>query len=168
MDENRENNDGVASFADLWKQYKPKCFFFEVVECCRRVLLTGIVVFIYPDSAAQIAVALVMATTFFIFSEALAPYVSTWDTWLSRLGHAIVTTSIFLALLLKVDVSEEEAKSQRAFEAVLVAVNVIMAMVVIVEAWVMIVTWRQETVVSDDPKPSACRRLGRVSFIDEM
>ena len=96
----REDDETIKPFGDLWKPYRPERFYYEVIECVRRVLLTGALVFIYPNTAAQIAVALMMAAFFMIVSEALAPHASPWNTWCSRTGHAIVFTTIFLALLL--------------------------------------------------------------------
>eukprot|EP00903_Cladosiphon_okamuranus_P018661 g17175.t2 len=122
----REENARIRSTSDLWKPYRPSVFYYEVIECGRRVLLAGVVVFIYPNTAAQIAVTLVIAFVFVVVSEALAPYASRWDTWLSRMGHAVVFMSMYVALLLKVDVSDERADSQTVFEAVLVAAHACM------------------------------------------
>lgn len=130
----REQDFSVKTTTDLWKPYKPDRFYYEVVECGRRILLAGVVVFIYPNTAAQIAITLIMAVFFVFVSEILNPYASMWDAWVSRLGHAIVFASFFLALLLKVDVSNERAGSQRVFEAILVCGHVCMIVVVIVEA----------------------------------
>ena len=41
----REESPHIQSFSDLWKPYKPSIFYYEVIECGRRVLLTGAVVF---------------------------------------------------------------------------------------------------------------------------
>eukprot|EP00752_Nemacystus_decipiens_P012585 g11145.t1 len=117
----RVDSPRVTTTSDLWKPYKPSVFYYEVIECSRRVLLTGVVVFIEPNTSAQIAVTLMMAFVFVVISEALAPYASRWDAWLSRMGHAVVFVSMYVALLLKVDVSDERAGSQRVFEVVLVA-----------------------------------------------
>ena len=145
-------DEGIKFVTDLWKPYRPDRFYYEVIECIRRVLLTGALVFIYPNTAAQIAVALMM-TLFFIFvSEALAPYTSKWDTWCSRTGHAIVFTSMFLALLLKVDVSGERASSQRVFEWVLIGAHSCLILVVVVEAIAMIVACKQEVKESAEPR----------------
>lgn len=54
----------VTTTADLWKPYKPSVFYYEVVECGRRISLAGVVVFIKPNTSAQIAVTLVMAFVF--------------------------------------------------------------------------------------------------------
>ncbi|CAN0424457.1 unnamed protein product, partial [Scytosiphon promiscuus] len=86
--------------SSLWEPYTPKVFYYEVIECGRRILLTGVVVFIYPNTAAQIAVTLMIAFAFVVFSEGLAPYTSPWDTWISRMGHVVVFVSMYVALLL--------------------------------------------------------------------
>ncbi|CAM9601541.1 unnamed protein product, partial [Ectocarpus fasciculatus] len=127
----------VTSTSDLWKSYRPSVFYYEVIECGRRVLLAGVVVFIYPNSSAQIAITLVIAFVFVLISESLSPYASRWDTWISRTGHVVVITSMYVALLLKVDVSDERASSQRVFEALLVAVHVVMVVMVVVETFVL-------------------------------
>ncbi|CAM9811107.1 unnamed protein product, partial [Ascophyllum nodosum] len=109
----RNNCSRVRSTSRLWSPYKPSVFYFEVIECARRVLLAGVVVFFNPGTASQIAVALILAFAFAIISESLDPYTSKWDTWLSRTGHVVVFVSVYVALLLKVDVSTERHDSQR-------------------------------------------------------
>ena len=140
----REDTSRITSTSTLWQPYKPSAFFYEIIECGRRVMLAGVVVFIYPNSAAQIAITLMMAVVFALVSEALAPYASRWDTWISRMGHAVVTVSMYVALLLKVDVSEERTDSQRVFEAVLVAVHVLMVLSIVVETCIVACAFRAE------------------------
>lgn len=120
--------------ADLWKSYKPTRYYYEVVECMRRVTLTGVVVFIYPNTAAQVAVTLMLAFVFVMVSESLAPYASKQDAWMSRVAHVVVFTSMFQALVLKVDVSDESSDSQQVFGGVLLAANIFMVSAVIAEA----------------------------------
>ncbi|CAN0532319.1 unnamed protein product, partial [Scytosiphon promiscuus] len=88
--------------SSLWAPYRPSCFYYEVVECARRIILTGVVVFIYPDDTAQIAITIMNSFFFFVVSEALSPYKSVSDTWLSRFGHVLICFSMFDVLLLKV------------------------------------------------------------------
>lgn len=133
----REQVSGVKSISDLWKPYKPTRFYYEVVECARRILLTGVLVFVFPDSAPQIAISLLMTFGFAILLEVLSPYESTWDRWLSLLGHVIVFLSMFLALALKVDVYDERRASQRTFEVVLVAAHACMVLAMVIEGFVM-------------------------------
>ncbi|CAM9151036.1 unnamed protein product, partial [Ectocarpus sp. 6 AP-2014] len=135
----REQTARTTSTSDLWKPYKPSVFYYEVIECGRRVLLAGVVVFIFPNTAAQIAITLMMAFAFVMVSEGLAPYASKWDAWLSRTGHAVVFVSMYIALLLKVDVSGERAGSQRVYEIVLVAAHACMILAVVTET--LVLTW---------------------------
>ena len=127
----------VKSISDLWIPYKPRRFYYEVVECVRRIMLTGVVVFIYPNTAAQVAVTLMIAFFFVVVSLMLVPYVSKWDTSISLVGHVVVFTSMYVALLGKVDVSDERAASQEVFAGILVASHVCMVGLVIVETVVI-------------------------------
>lgn len=132
--------------SNLRKPYRRSVFYYEVVECCRRVLLTGAVVFIYPNTAAQISVTIVIAFTFFLVSESLRPYVSRWDSWVSRTGHVIVFLSMYVALLLKVDVSGERARDQNMFAGFLVAAHTVAIVAVIAETIALVFSLRtQET-----------------------
>ena len=152
-DENgREESLVARSTSGLWKPYKPERYYYEVVECSRRILLAGVVVFIYPNSVSQIAVAVVIAVVFVFVSEALTPFNSPWDAWISRLGHAIIFVSMYLALLLKVDVSGENDYSQKAFEVTLVAAHGCMVLLVILETVIMAFLLRAMR-HREDPRP---------------
>lgn len=129
----RETSPQVQQISDLWAPYKPGRFYYEVIECARRMSLTGVVVFIYPNTAAQVAVTLIIAFSFVVVSERLAPYVSKWDASISLTGHVIVFTSMYTALLSRVDVSDEHATSQEVFAGILVGANACMVAVVLVE-----------------------------------
>ena len=150
--ESRKKSLAVRPTLELWKPYKPHRYYYEVIECGRRILLAGVVVFIYPSTAAQIAITLSIAVVFVFVSEGMNPYDSTWDAWLSRTGHAVVFTSMYLALLLKVDVSGENDSSQKTFEMVLVGTHACMVLAVVVET-VIIVFSLTTKAQKEDPGP---------------
>lgn len=157
----RQTTARVTSTSHLWTPYKPSVFYYEVVECGRRVLLAGVVVFIYPNTAAQIAITLMMAAVFTMISESLAPYASRWDTWVNRMGHVVVAVSMYVALLLKVDVSDERANSQRIFEGVLVTVHGCMILSIIMEAFVVACSLREQQGEQSSPRFRAGRSFSR-------
>ena len=128
------NKAKARAIADLWAPYRPSAFYYEVVECGRRLLLTGVVVFIFPNAAAQVAITIMNSLFFFVVSEVLSPYACVTDTWLSRGGQVIILFSMYDALLLKIDVSKERSQSQSVFAAVLVAGHVVLILAVVVEA----------------------------------
>lgn len=80
---------------------------------------------------------LLMAFGFAIVSEALAPYASGWDTWIYRIGHAVVCVGMYYALLLKVGVSDERASGRKLFGTLLVVAHAFFLVVVVVETFVL-------------------------------
>lgn len=122
---------------ELWRSYKPECSYYEVVECLRRVILTGMVVSIYPGSTAQISTTFLIALFFFALSEVLDLSLSQPDCWMHRCGNLVVIPSMFIALLLKVGVSEEETDLD-IFGGVLAVCNIAMALVIVGESIVSI------------------------------
>lgn len=158
----REDNVLLKSTTDLWKPYKPDRFYYEIIECGRRVMLAGVVVFIYPNTPSQVAVTLVIAVFFMLLAEALAPYASRWDVWLSRAGHAIVFLSMYEALLLKVDLSEERGGGKHMFAVILVVAHMCMIAAVAVEAIVMIFSLSKKHNETSEPR---IRGRGVVSFV---
>ena len=144
----------VEAISDLWKPYRSNVFYYEIVECIRRVLLSSVVVFIYPNTAAQIAITILISFSFVVIFEAMAPYVSSWDRWISRMGQVVIFISFYMALLLKVDVSGERHDSQEIFEETLIAVHVLMVLAVIIESIVTICYLKHDKVQDlDDPQP---------------
>lgn len=159
--EGREDNLALKSTTDLWKPYKPGRYYYEIIECGRRILLTGVVVFIYPNTPSQIAVILVVAVFYMVVAESLEPYASRLDAWISRTGHVIVFLSMYVALLLKVDLSDERADGEAVFEAILVFSHACMVCAVVVQAIMMIVSWKAEREEISTPR---IHRGGVISF----
>jgi hypothetical protein len=58
---NRHRDASLRPTRILWKTYTPKMYYWEVVECMRRLLLTGAIVFIKPGTRAQVTVACILA-----------------------------------------------------------------------------------------------------------
>lgn len=127
--------------SDIWSAYKPSRFYYEVVECARRITLTGIAVFVLPNSPAQIAVVLLLAVVFLFISESMSPFTKSVDMGLYRWGNGIILASMYVALLLKVDVSDEESATLSAFAGVLIAANICMVLTVFVQSALLVKDW---------------------------
>ena len=147
----RADELSVRSISDLWEPYKTSRFYYEVIECSRRIMLMGVTRILDDDSGAQIAVTLMIAIIFTVISEGLAPYESNFDAWINRLGHAVVVFSIYFALLLKVNISKDSQASQRAFEVLLVVTHVLLVFTTFIEATLTSYSLRKEQV--EDPWP---------------
>ncbi|CAM9935287.1 unnamed protein product [Ectocarpus sp. 6 AP-2014] len=142
--EDRESQAELRPAADLWEPYKPSAYYYEVRPFCggvRRIALTGFAVFIYPDSSAQVAIVLLLAAVFMVVSEILCPFARPVEMWLYRAGHYVVFASMYLALLLRVDVSDERDQSQEVFSGVIVIAHVAMFLVVVAQGLLIFVGW---------------------------
>ena len=47
----------------------------------------------------QVAVTLILIMVFALCAESLAPYRSSWETWISRVGHVVIFLSVFAAFI---------------------------------------------------------------------
>ena len=130
----REAAMDMAVFKDLWRQYRPEVHFYEVVECLRRVLLSGVVVFIFPNTAGQLATSFIIALFFFTVLMVLNPYNDRRDGWLAMTGHLVVMMSMFVALMQKVNTSDDDSLSQNVFAGILIVANCIMILAAGAEA----------------------------------
>ncbi|CAM9217775.1 unnamed protein product, partial [Laminaria digitata] len=128
----RENPELVPSMF-LWKDFGPDLYYYEVIECGRRILLTGVLIFISPSSATQAAMACIFAFGSLLGFELMRPHLDPADVWLYRLGCVIIFLSNFLALLIKVDAGEEG--NHDVFGALLVVINVMLVLAVLVTSW---------------------------------
>ncbi|CAN0093601.1 unnamed protein product, partial [Hapterophycus canaliculatus] len=152
--------DHLQPMRDLWAPYKPRRFYFEVLECGRRIALTGLAVFLLPGSAAQVAIEVLLAAVFIGVSDVLSPFVDPFDGWLYRTGGWIIFLSMYLALLLKVDASDEDSQSQKAFAEVLIVAHVGMVLVVVLQAVLSV----KRNLVAVRDKPVANKSIGSSSF----
>lgn len=133
--------DNATVLRALHEPYRPdRC---EVVECFRRVI-SGIVVFVLPNTAAQVMTAFLLSFFFFALYTVLDPYedaasgrfsMCAFDTWLTRVGHAIVMMRMFADLVAKVETESDDSFSQGVFAWALLVVNCALFLTVAGEAF---------------------------------
>lgn len=109
-----------------------------MIEFGRRLALTGVAAVVLPGSVAQIAIVILLAVVFLFVSESLSPFHSSIDMGLYRWGNGVVLGSMYVALLLKVDVSCEGTDTLSAFAWVLIAANVFMVVAVMAHSALMV------------------------------
>lgn len=129
----RESLSHLTAYRSLWGAYKPSCYYYEVVEYVRRIVITGVAVFILPDTAEQIAIVLLLAVVFVIIPESISPFNSDADMWLYRWGNGIILASMYVAFPLKVDLAGEGSQGSLAITALLIAANAFMIFAIAVQ-----------------------------------
>jgi hypothetical protein len=84
----------------LWEPYKNEYWYWEVIECYRRIILTSLVSIISPGSPLQ-SLSAILFTVFFIRLYAyFLPYAVHADNVLAELGQAQVFVTFFIALII--------------------------------------------------------------------
>jgi hypothetical protein len=99
----RDNDDNITHLSFLFESYRPGAWYFEVIECLRRLFLTAIPSLILPGTAVQTIIVLIFSMIFsFLYAE-LKPFVvhsdsiaaigAEWGLTLTLLMGLIITVS---------------------------------------------------------------------------
>ncbi|CAM9485036.1 unnamed protein product [Ectocarpus sp. 12 AP-2014] len=163
----RDRLANLQPLGDLWEAYKPSRYYYEIIEYIRRIVLTGVAVFVLPGSSAQIAVVLLLAVVFLFISESLSPFAKKIDMALYRWGNGVILASMYVALLLKVNVSEEGSETLSAFVVVLILANVFMVITVVVQSFLLVKEWRSSTVSVREPVDPRSKSSGWLEDAEE-
>lgn len=139
----RETMAHLQPFNGIWGAYRPSRYYYEVVECSRRIALTGTAAFVLPNSTAQIAIVLLVAFAFVFISESFSPFQRKADAMLYRWGSGIIVTSVYIALLMKLEIGNDSTGAISAFSVVLIAANVAMLATVLIQTTLLVMEWRR-------------------------
>ncbi|CBJ32402.1 adhesin-like protein [Ectocarpus siliculosus] len=120
----RDKDQSIAPTSFLWNAYFPKCYYYEVFECIRRLLLTGILVFLVPDTPGQVAFSCIFAILSLMVFELLRPHVNNLDRQLYRTGCLVILFTNFLALVIKSGAADKDSSGSAAYSVALVIVNI--------------------------------------------
>jgi hypothetical protein len=129
----RESNTSLRKTKFLWETYKPSLFYWEVIECCRRLLLTGTMVFIFPSQTAQPAIASLLAVAAIVLVLWYTPHADIMDTRIYIFGAIIVFLSMFMSLLVKVQDGITTFRGSQTYSATLVGMNILMVIAAIAQ-----------------------------------
>jgi hypothetical protein len=129
----RHRDISLRSTRFLGKSYTTRMYYWEVIECLRRLLLTGAVVLIAPGTSAQAAVSCIFAVLSMAIALYCQPHADTLDAQIYTVGTLIIFLSMFLSLAMKTDVSNETHYSKNVYAVVPVVLNVIMILAAVVQ-----------------------------------
>lgn len=139
----RDSVPHLTPFHCMWAAYKPSRYFYEVVECGRRVFLTILAAFVPSNSTTQVSAVLLFAVLFVFISEAMSPFDKEADMNLYRWGNAIIVASMYVAFLMKVDVGYDTDRALLTFSGVLILANVFMVVTVVLQTVFLIKEWKK-------------------------
>ena len=130
---NREAMVHLKPLHAIWAAYRPCQYYYEVVECIRRIALTAIAALVPSNSMANVSGALLCAVVFVFVSEVLSPFNRGVDMGLYRWGNGVIVGSMYVAFLMKADVGYDTKGALLTFSGVLILANVFMMVAVLVQ-----------------------------------
>ena len=98
--EEREKDTELMSKGFLFDSYKPECWWFEIFETVRRLMLTSVLGLVEPGSDTQLASGLVMAMIGVAIFCGFQPYIQRRDNLLSILGSVQIFVVMLIAFVM--------------------------------------------------------------------
>jgi hypothetical protein len=116
--------------------YKTEYFYWDVLECMRKLLLTGIAVLFVPGSMIQAAGSVAVIGIYTVAIASLKPYEKARDNTLAIILYSMQGTTMFVGLLLKMkDGYESSGKYDDGFSTdSMVAVLISTIIIVMISA----------------------------------
>ncbi|CAM9929388.1 unnamed protein product, partial [Phaeothamnion confervicola] len=123
----------LATSRFLWRPYRAPLFYWEVVECGRRLLLTGVLAFILPGSPGQSAVACLLAVVTLAVYAAFWPLEDRLDGYAYVLSCFTIFAVMFLGLVMEAEVSGDTNGSGTVLAMLVVVLTVFLVAAVLLQ-----------------------------------
>jgi hypothetical protein len=114
-----EHDPDVKRLAFLYASYEPSCWWFEVAETMRRLTFTCGMVFFLPGTAAQISASMILCLGAMRIYAGYKPFVKESLDLLAETTQWQLYFTMFAALALKVDTSNESTQDNKLFDVVI-------------------------------------------------
>ena len=98
---NFESEDVFERYGFIFSTYSGRCFYWEIIEIVRKLFLVGVIIFIAPGTALQIAVALAVCFLALVINEKAEPFEDKSDHWLQSGALYQLCVMLFAGLLYK-------------------------------------------------------------------
>ncbi|CAN0330304.1 unnamed protein product [Ascophyllum nodosum] len=134
----RKDDSTIAPTSFLWSPYYPDRYYFEVFECIRRLLLTGLLVFVAPGTSSQVAYSCLFAFLSILGFEMLRPHTDRLDRMLYRTGSLVIFFTNFLALMIKAEVTDQNSTNATLYSLGLIIVNIFFVLSIWWNTWATI------------------------------
>ncbi len=125
----RERFDDIKRLEFLFEHFEPRCYLFEVFECVRKLMLTGVLIFIYPGTPTQLFFGFVVALVSMKVYAFYQPWVLDNDDTLSEVAQWQIIFLLLCSLMAFAAAGcgalcdDEGAYTSNAFGALMVAVS---------------------------------------------
>lgn len=104
--------------------YEPKCWYFEIVETGRKLILTGGLIFLGPGTRTQIAISIVICLCALRIFSGFKPFLKESHDRFSEMSQWQVFFVMLLALMMKSNMDAgETSEDQGLYDVVLIGIQ---------------------------------------------
>ena len=104
-------------FGEIYKHYTEDCFYFELIDLTRRLILTGGLILIGEHSVVQVLLGIITALVWFTLVALNFPYKAFWDNVLQLVLSFGLLLSMISGLALKLYVLEKQISRKKVIAA---------------------------------------------------
>jgi hypothetical protein len=114
-------------YGSMYQHYKPECYYYDIVDISRRLLLTGGLIMMGEESVAQVFLGIVICTMWLCLLIYKQPYKATWDNVVAAILAAHLLLMLVSGMALKLyEATPGQDEYQRAgFGFVMIFVSVL-------------------------------------------
>ncbi|GMH70930.1 hypothetical protein TrST_g2374 [Triparma strigata] len=118
-----KSNPNLARLKFLYDSYECQCWWFEVFETWRKLMLTSGLIFFDAGTSSQIVVSIMICLFSMRIYSGYKPFILPNDDRLAETSQWQLFFTLFGALMLKVEVGNEDSTSQAAFEELVTVIQ---------------------------------------------
>ncbi|CAM9462638.1 unnamed protein product [Scytosiphon promiscuus] len=121
--EKRETDATIQKSKFLWGTYRPAVYYYEVWECVRKLLLTGLLVYFKQGTSTQVVIAMLITLAGLRVLAGLRPYQREDENNLAEASLWVTFLTLFAGLLIKAEVSDDDGYDTVALGVILSIMN---------------------------------------------
>ena len=130
--DNEKQNEIAAGLSFLYENYSEVCWFWELLELVRKIVLTSVLVLIGDESRTNLGVAANMTGLYTVLFASYQPISDRFEHWLQLMSLLATSANMNVGMLLKIPVENISSGVRTGIESagisiLLVSVNLMVA-----------------------------------------
>ena len=134
-DENRQDSNSAVTnktthlaFKFLYENYKSSCWYWEVIEMIRKLLLTAVLPVLASESKIALAVTIILSSLFAILHAYLKPIKDGFENFLQLISLSVIPVNLCIGYMLETMANENvvttlQAKERLGISVLLLVLN---------------------------------------------
>jgi hypothetical protein len=124
----------VQQYGSLFKDYNVQCYYYDLIDLLRRLVLTGGLIMVGGDenSVAQVFLGILVSMMWLCLVLQKRPYKSQWDTALSAMLSFVLVLTLVTGVclqLFELTLDATDVYQREAFTAVMIATIIVILLV---------------------------------------